>query len=347
MRKHPRSYVRATAALVACGFVVAASAQASATTEPPSSEPAGIQPALPAVIEPAAPTEVERQPLTGVPIDGTFVTYTPRPALIVKIDNVDAEPQAGLNQADVVFEEIVEGRATRFAAVFNSMEANPVGPIRSGRTQDVDLTGSFNDPVFVWSGGNQGVTNALQATGMTLLGEGSPGFFRDNSRPRPHNLFANLSELWAHAGESGNAEPIFEYIAPGTEVDGTPVSSVDMMVGGYDVGWDWDAAQGLFLRSQRGSTHEATDGQISANTIVVILTGYGTSSAGGGPEAVTVGSGQVVVYTAGHKIDGTWTRDRREDPWTLVDATGAPILLTPGRTWVELVDGANYELTDS
>src|SRR5215216_6527619 len=84
-------------------------------------------------------SDSEVQPLTGLPIDGTLVTYTPRPAMVVKIDNVDAEPQTGLNQADIVFEEIVEGRATRFAAVFNSQDHNPVGPIRSARTQDVDL----------------------------------------------------------------------------------------------------------------------------------------------------------------------------------------------------------------
>src|SRR5690606_17075522 len=77
-------------------------------------------------------TEPPTWPLTGAGVPE-------QPALVVKVDNVDAEPQAGLNQADIVFEEIVEGRATRFAAVFNSQEANPVGPIRSGRTQDVDL----------------------------------------------------------------------------------------------------------------------------------------------------------------------------------------------------------------
>ena len=52
----------------------------------------------------------------------------------------------GLNQADIVFEEIVEGRITRFAAVFHSQSADPIGPIRSGRTQDIDLLASFNEP---------------------------------------------------------------------------------------------------------------------------------------------------------------------------------------------------------
>jgi len=291
--------------------------------------------------------EVERQPLTGVPIDGTLITYTPRPALIVKIDNVGpARPQTGLNQADIVFEEIVEGRATRFAAAFNSTDASPVGPIRSGRTQDVNLLSSFNDPIFAYSGGNAGVNAALAATGWTLLTEGN-GMFRSGDRPAPYNLYGNTDDFYAMGGDSGEATPQFEYIAPGTEVDGSPVSSIDVLVGAVNVRWDWDGERGLFLRSQDGNAHQNTDGQVTTNTVVVLLTGYGGSAASSGsPEAQTLGSGDVVVYSNGRKIEGRWTRDDPSQPFTL-EANGEPIELAPGRTWVELVDGANYELTDA
>ncbi|MGA1311614.1 MAG: DUF3048 domain-containing protein [Ilumatobacteraceae bacterium] len=73
-------------------------------------------------------------PLTGLPVDAAIT----RPALVVKIDNhPKARPQWGLNQADIVFEENVE-MLTRFAAVFHTTDSDPVGPIRSGRKQDVD-----------------------------------------------------------------------------------------------------------------------------------------------------------------------------------------------------------------
>ena len=279
-----------------------------------------------------------REPLTGV------VLGAPRPALVVKVDNVDAEPQSGLNQADLVFEEIVEGQATRFAAVFNSMEANPVGPIRSARTQDVDLLQSLNDPALAYSGANEGVNAALQAAGFELLSEGDSGFFRRDDRPAPHNLYANIAALWPQLTSSGNAVPAFEFVAPGTEVTGTPVTFAQMMVGGYDVRWDWDATQRLFLRSQLGSPHELADGQASANTVIVLVVPYGTSPAGGGPEAQTIGTGAAVVYTAGQKIEGTWTRQSATEPFHL-EAGGQPILIAPGRTWVEFVD-AQHNLAD-
>ena len=259
----------------------------------------------------------------------------PRPALVVKVDNVDAAPQSGLNQADIVFEEIVEGQATRFAAVFNSMDADPVGPIRSARTQDVNLLLSLNDPALAYSGANDGVNAALGSAGFELLTEGDPGFFRDDSRPAPHNLFANTSELWSQLSSSGDAVPAFEYVAPGAPVAGTPVSFVEMMVGDYNVRWDWDGTQRLFLRSQLGAPHMLTDGQASANTVVVLVVPYGVSAAGGGPEAQTIGTGTAVVYSDGVEIDGTWTRASATDPFTL-EANGQPILIAPdvpGSSW--------------
>ncbi|MEZ5272905.1 MAG: DUF3048 domain-containing protein [Ilumatobacteraceae bacterium] len=106
-------------------------------------------------------------PLTGLPV--TDPAAAARPAMVVKIDNnKNARPQSGLNEADIVFEEIVEVQ-TRFAAVFHSQGSDPVGPIRSGRTQDVDLLGSFNKPLFVWSGGNPAVTDIIEASDLVEL----------------------------------------------------------------------------------------------------------------------------------------------------------------------------------
>ena len=94
-------------------------------------------------------------PLTGLPI--TDPAIAARPAVVVKVSNdPGARPQSGLEFADIVFEAWGAG-PTRFATVFQSKDAPNVGPIRSARTQDVDLVGSFNGAVFACSGGNQGI----------------------------------------------------------------------------------------------------------------------------------------------------------------------------------------------
>jgi len=94
-----------------------------------------------------------------------------RPALVVKIDNATgARPQSGFNEADLVFEEIVNDSLTRFAMVFQSGDTDPVGPIRSGRLQDVDLFTALDHPLFAWSGGNATVTNGIDNSLARLAG---------------------------------------------------------------------------------------------------------------------------------------------------------------------------------
>ena len=112
-------------------------------------------------------SDVPVNPLLGTPLEDP--TTATRPAMVVKIDNhPGARPQAGINQADIIFEENVE-KLTRYAAVFQSQGSDPVGPIRSGRFQDINLVGSLNKPLFVWSGGNSKVSAAIGKSDLVDL----------------------------------------------------------------------------------------------------------------------------------------------------------------------------------
>ena len=150
-----------------------------------------------------------RQPLTGEPLESEDQILQ-RPALVAKIDNnAAAVPNhSGLAVADIVFEEIVEGRTTRFAAVFHSQSSDPIGPIRSGRTQDIDLFTSFNAPLFVWSGGNPNVTRAINES--QLVNMGPTQCVRVTSAARahaPHNLYTSTDNIWFQAPEGQPGPP--------------------------------------------------------------------------------------------------------------------------------------------
>ena len=110
--------------------------------------------------------------------------------------------------------------------------------------------------------------------------------------PAPHNLYANMSDLWSQAGDSGEAVPIFEYGTP----DGTPVTFAEMMVGGYSCDGIGTPRSVCGCARSAAPTHELTDGQASTNNVVVLVVPYGTSPFGG-PESQTVGGGRAVVYS--------------------------------------------------
>jgi hypothetical protein len=286
-------------------------------------------------------------PLTGLPIEDKAAAA--RPALVTKIDNHPAaRPQTGLNKADIVFEENVEA-LTRFAAIFHSQGSDPVGPLRSGRTQDIDILGSFNKPLFAWSGGNYRVTRAIGNSDLVNVGysasRGKGGYYRAKDKKIPHNLFAKTSNLWTLAPKdavppqqqytyrgSSDAKP-----ATSTAIDGAKVSMYNVKV--Y---WKWDAATSNFIRFTENlkrelEPHMADDGQVNTKNVVVLYVTYVRSKADRkSPNALTVGKGTGFVLTDGGLIPVNWVRPNRLVPFTLTDANGAVVRMTPGRTWVEL-----------
>lgn len=281
-------------------------------------------------------------PLTGLPVEGEVDLN--RPALVLKIDNhPDARPQVGLDLADIVFEVRAEG-VTRFAAVFHSATPDPVGPVRSSRTSDFDILSGFDYPLYGSSGGNDGVMAGVRNLAVqAVTNQTRNEYFRDSSRSAPHNLLVNASDLWALANDSvGTPQPWFAYRLPTEPLPATAVPAPGPVTvaftGGPRVGYTWDPAVGGWRRTQDGQPHtQAGSDQLAPENVVVMETTYGRSSADSrSPEVVSVGSGRVVVLTAGQVIEGQWSRPAATDKPVLVDTAGAPIALTPGRTWVEM-----------
>jgi hypothetical protein len=317
---------------------------APATTQTPTTTAATTTTEAPATTEAPTTTVVELppMPLTGLPIPNDLLPL--RRALVVKIDNhPQARPQFGLNAADIVFEENVEN-LTRFAAVFHSQDAERVGPIRSGRTQDVTLLGSFNKPLFAWSGGNGNVTAAVKASDLVNLSPAAvsnSGYYRAprGNEDIEHTLYNSTQSLWTHQPDELSPPPAqFTYRDDGVAAAGEASPGVDVKMDGVEAGWTWDGTTASYLRTQGGKAHnDATLGQVNAANVVILEVDYQPSPADArSPEAQTIGTGTAWVYTGGVLVRGTWTRNDRLEPFTLTDASGAVIGLTPGRTWVEL-----------
>ena len=287
--------------------------------------------------------EVVVNPLTGLP--NTDPTTLNRPAMTVKIDNhPSARPQLGINQADIIFEENVE-KLTRLVAVFQSEGADPVGPIRSGRIQDIDLIGSLNKPLFVWSGGNAKVTAAVKKSDLVDLSYSvankDGGFARDSDRSAPHNLVAETTKLWTLSPEGSTAPPAqFSYRAASDAAPATakPTAGVKVSMDGVKVQWDWDATTGEFLRLQDNTpVVDTADVQLAVPNVIVLEVEYTNSYS---PTSKTLGGGKVYVFTNGTLIEGTWERTDRLTPFLLKDSSGAVIKLTPGQTFVEVARAA-------
>jgi hypothetical protein len=310
----------------------------------------------------AAPTPPSPiAPLTGEPVPEPVT----RPALVVKIDNdPKARPQIGLNQADLVYEVRVEG-ITRFAAVFHSTDAEPVGPIRSARSSDIDLMTNLSRPLFAWSGGNPTVTGEVtgaQDRGLltNVSHDASSGDYRrDSSRAAPHNLYSSTSGLWTHA--TPDALPPREVLRHRIDGESLPASAAEVPGVSVDYGstripsveFVWDGSVGGWRRFQVDALHPVADSahvdalgqQVAPANVVILFVDYTTSVAGGGsPQAITVAEGDAVVLSDGKMVAGRWQRLNPNEPVKLTDMAGEEIGLTPGRSWVLLPEAGTSRL---
>jgi Protein of unknown function (DUF3048) N-terminal domain/Protein of unknown function (DUF3048) C-terminal domain len=298
-------------------------------------------------LAPTTTTAPPVAPLTGLP-DPTGESFK-RPALSVKVENYnpDSRPQVGIDQADVVYEEEVEGGITRFVAIFNSTAPDTIGPVRSVRYQDPDIVWPIGG-IFAYSGGAAGPVDAINAApvhaidntaavanGANAMERDAPGQPR---RPAPHNLYGHGPALFDLGGDPKPPPPLFQYTKPGSPNAGTnvgdPVASMRIgFTGDYDASYQWDAASSTWKRFQHGEPHLVVSGdQIAPTNVVVQFTQYDGESNG-----QTVGEGDAWIFTDGRVYKGRWVRPDRAQPARYIDLAGAPITLRPGRTWVELL----------
>ena len=297
----------------------------------------------------AAPVVVPTCPLTGTPVPGGG-PVPQRPALAVKIDNYPAaRPQSGMDKADVIFEEPVEGAITRYVAVFQCQDAPLVGPIRSARNIDIGILGQLGTPLLAHVGGIDPVLANIEASPLVNVDLMDYGSLETHpaGRVAPYDTYSTTAQLWStHPTLTTPPQPLFTYSSKTPK--GTPVSSVTIDFSGTsDATWNYNPATTDFLRFYNGTTPDMlADGvQNSAANVIVqyVQISYGPwlENSEGGLEVQADlypnASGVADVFRGGTEITGTWSRSTLGSPTQFLTASGAPIPLQPGQTWVELV----------
>lgn len=365
---HPRSTRRALALLLAAAAVATACGGGSKKTAVTTTAPAATSTSVASTTTsstvaaastttsstvagattttvPAAPTF----PLTGLPADDP--ARLNRPALIIKVNNVaSARPQFGINQADIVIEEKIGTAVTRLFSVFQSTDAPKVGSIRSARASDIPLIEALSKPLLAWSGSNENLTPVLLRANLT-----DAGYSHHSDLYTRGRVLQDYTEFFISTADArtltpdgqGAPKPIFSYrtVTDPAPVGG-PAKGVTWSSNGYVVDWAWDAAKGGWLRSQSGTPHvDAAGEQVAPANVVMLYVPYKSAfDDPRSPEAVTVGKGDVWVFSNGVVIAGTWERASSTDPFTFKEANGNPIKLSPGRTWMELAEPGTGEV---
>jgi hypothetical protein len=287
-------------------------------------------------------------PLTGLDVSGDQSAAQDHPVMVVKIDNTaSSAPQAGLDAADLVVEELVEGGSTRLAAFYYSDIPDEVGPVRSMRASDIGIVAPVGG-TMVTSGAAAVTIQRIQDAGIEFFSEGGEGVYRDDSRSAPYNLMADLQETTeAAAGDEGR--PV-DYLPWGDAEDlpaGVPAATVNAIFsGGHTTTWRFDG--GKYVNDNSFADPAA---QFPADTVLVLRVevgdaGYTDPAGNPVPETKLEGTGQAMVFHGGRLVRGTWSKDDLGSPITLSTKAGE-LVVPAGHTWIELipVDGGDVTFT--
>lgn len=267
--------------------------------------------------------------------------------LAVKIDDTEAaHPQIGLEDADVVYVEQVEGGLTRLAAIFSSKIPARIGPVRSARISDIDLLAQYGKVAFAYSGAQRKMLPIIAAANLFNLGaqRESPVFYpRDFARVAPVNLLLKAPELLAEAPAAVNAHNV-GWSFGAAPLGGKPLISVTVFwpTSRYRAIWSIVEKRWL-LEHDRSADFAASGVHLGPSTLVIQQvqihpSQFGDKRGNNTPKSETIGTGQGWILRDGNSYAATWSRSGMADGthWKLTD--GTEIRFAPGPIWVFLAD---------
>ena len=307
-----------------------------------------------AVAAEVVPKEVPRA------IDGVMVAPEEQTPVIVgvMIENLydrAVRPQSGLSSARIVIETLVEGRITRFYALFLGTEtssAKEIGPVRSARPYYVDIAKEYQ-AVFDHAGGSPEGMAEIKKLGvrdMAALAGAAVYHWRDRSKSAPHNLYTSSEKLSAFVRDKyGSEHSVFQawkYAQP-SALESRPQTAhfvhVNYSSSVYNPWFDYNRETNAYVRTHAGTAFvDKNNNEPIAveNVIVQFVPKEGYYPSGKGRLSINVaGEGRAIIARDGKVISATWKRKTLDDRKVYTDAAGKEVEFIPGKTWVVVVPG--------
>lgn len=301
---------------------------------------------------PASPKEI----IDDIFIEPTYNSLSGREGsdgqiLVVKIDDtVSARPQIGIDRADIVYIEQVEGGLTRLAAVFSSEIPTLIGPIRSARISDIDILAQYGRVVFAYSGAQSKLLPVISAANLNDYGaqRQSPTIYtRDELRSSPTNMVLRADLLMEKVRSDGRdiatSRPIGWSFGDAPE-GGTAITDAQLSwpAASYELTWSKDEKRWLVFNkgvanmSASGVQHGPTTFLIQ--NVEILPSEYGDKFGGVTPFSKTIGTGSGYVLRDGKYFPATWSRPDEFSGTTWKGLDGAEIPLARGQVWIALTE---------
>lgn len=343
-------------ALTACSSDTQENTDNSPNVVTPVVTPEDSQPQTPdAPLEPELPEHIN--PLTGLEVaaDREFT----RPYAIMLNNIMQAQPQYGISQANIIYEICAEGGITRMLAVYQDIsDIGSIGSIRSARPYYVELALGL-DAIYIHAGGSEQAYSDISSKGLTNY-DGVRGsnegnmFWRDSQRISTHGYEHSLFITGSHTAELIDGDSIrhehedgynyeMNFAWQATPENGYTANKVEVEFSSYKTGtFDYDSQTRLYKASQYGGAHiDAENGeQVSASNLFVLYTDERVIDGEGRLSVAVIGSGSGKFFCGGKGVDILWSKEAGGQlKYTLED--GTPLTCERGSSYVCIISNGN------
>lgn len=290
---------------------------------------------------------VPRSLLSGVEVAGELAEL---PIVGVMLDNhPNARWQAGLREAEIVYEIRVEGNFTRYLALFQVTDPEVIGPIRSARTPFITRILEY-DAIFAHFGASAHGTKSLNSFGVHSvdgMAVGLPVYYRNHSvgKEAPHNAYSSMAEIREYTQSRSFPEKTefegYEFYDEPTAPGGEKVEEFTLYImPGNTTAYSYLSEEGIYHRYKDGALHiDENDGEpLEVTNVIVQFVGNFMVDSEGPTDIGEVGEGKGLFFSQGEQVEITWEKADREAPTVFFDQEGQPLQLNIGQTFIQVVD---------
>lgn len=301
------------------------------------------------------PSEIENIPAKEPKKEVEIFKGNDRPIAVMIDNEKPAWPHAGLNDAYLLYEIIIEGGESRIMALFKGQNTEKIGPVRSSRHYFLDYA-LENDAMYVhfgWSPMAQQQIKQYSVNNLNGVTNDGVIFWREGNKKSYHNAFTSIEKILNRAEKKGyrklsTDKGVFTYSAEEIVLGtGAKANNVKLKYSGLqNVEYKYNETTKMYERHQRGIAHKDrfTDEIFTAKNIIVCYINNGLlddPEQKGRQDLYNIGKGQGIYITNGEYMNITWEKTSKTSKTKYYDYKGNELVLNDGRTWVQIIPKAN------
>ncbi len=290
------------------------------------------------------------------PIKIVNINSNSRPYAVMINNNVSVWGyQAGLQDAYIIYEIIVEGGITRMMALFKDQDTARIASVRSARHYYLDYA-LENDAIYAhigWSPQAQADISSLKINAINA--DNSGAFTWDNNLRRiakEHRAYTTMEKLKAATSKKGYRTTTDKGLLLTYQAKSIDLSSYEGVISANTVripysrthltSFGYDADRKVYKRYQNNTEHKdyVTGEQYTTKNIITYKVHNYALNDGSGKDRQglnNIGSGEGYYISEGYAIPITWEKTSRSAKTIYkVKSTGKELVVNDGNTFIEI-----------